>query len=201
MALREAIINAIAHREYHNAAGSIMIRIFDDRVHVISSGSLHFGLTPDQLYRPHRPLPWNPQIAQTLYRCGLVDTMGTGIIRMARISREQGLSIPVITDDGGAVTVAFTRPGHAPPALRQHNLKPRQLALVEAIAAGFTTRGAIARELDLTDRGSRRALEELQARSLAVFQGHGGSARWQLTGDALTAYPDLTTTPLDTEGA
>lgn len=191
LALREAIINAIAHREYHNAAGSIMIRIFDDRVHVISAGGLHFGLTPDQLYRPHRAMPWNPQIAQTLYRCGLVDTMGTGTVRMARMIREQGLPIPVITDDNGAVTVTFTRPGHAPPALRQHNLKPRQLALIEAIAAGFTTRGAIGKKLDLTDRSSRRALEELQSRSLVVFQGAGAGARWELTGDALTAYPDL----------
>lgn len=42
-----------------------------------------------------------------------------------------------------------------------------------------------------TDRGSRRALEELQRIGLAKLQGHGPGARWQLEGDALTAYPNL----------
>ena len=75
---------------------------------------MHFGLTPEQLYCPHKAMPWNPQIAQTLYRCGLVDTMGTGIIRMGRLCRQHGLSLPMITDEGNTVTVTFNRPGNAP---------------------------------------------------------------------------------------
>ncbi len=68
LATREALANALCHRDYSIVGGSIGIAIYDDRLEVTSSGSLHFGLTPEKLFAPHESRPWNPLIARTFYR-------------------------------------------------------------------------------------------------------------------------------------
>lgn len=60
LAVREALANAICHRDYSIGGGSIGVALYDDRLEVTSSGTLHFGLTPAALFEPHESLPWNP---------------------------------------------------------------------------------------------------------------------------------------------
>ena len=67
MATREAVANALCHRDYSIGGGSIGVAVYDDRLEITSAGSLHFGLTPEQLFKPHESRPWNPLIAQTFY--------------------------------------------------------------------------------------------------------------------------------------
>ena len=64
LAVREALANALCHRDYTLGGGSVAIGIYDDRLEVTSSGTLHFGLTPEKLFEPHESLPWNPLIAR-----------------------------------------------------------------------------------------------------------------------------------------
>ena len=66
LALREALANAFCHRDYSIGGGSVAVAIYDDRLEVTSSGTLHFGLTPAALLEPHESLPWNPLIARVL---------------------------------------------------------------------------------------------------------------------------------------
>ena len=73
LALREALANAFCHRDYSIGGGSVAVAIYDDRLEITSSGSLHFGLTPDALMAPHESLPWNPLIARAMYRRGLIE--------------------------------------------------------------------------------------------------------------------------------
>ena len=68
LATREALANALCHRDYSIGGGSVGIAVYDDRLEVTSSGSLHFGLTPEKLFAPHESRPWNPLIARTFYR-------------------------------------------------------------------------------------------------------------------------------------
>ena len=107
LATREALANALCHRDYSIGGGSVGIAIYDDRLEVSSSGSLHFGLTPERLFFPHESRPWNPLIARTFYRRGIIEEWGSGTLKMAALTGEAGLPIPEIEDDGGAVTVRF----------------------------------------------------------------------------------------------
>src|SRR5690606_26241607 len=59
VALREALANAFCHRDYSIGGGSVSVGVFDDRLEITSTGTLHFGLTPEMLYLPHESLPWN----------------------------------------------------------------------------------------------------------------------------------------------
>lgn len=78
-AVREAILNAICHRDYRNA-GSVFVRQWPRRLDVVSPGGLPHGITPENiLWRQH---PRNRRLADALARCGLVERSGQGMDRM-----------------------------------------------------------------------------------------------------------------------
>ena len=72
LATREALANALCHRDYSIGGGSVGVAVYDDRLEVTSSGPLHFGLTSAKLFSPHESRPWNPLIARTFYRRGII---------------------------------------------------------------------------------------------------------------------------------
>ena len=78
-AVREAVLNAISHRDYRNA-GSVFVRQWPTRLAVVSPGGLPHGITPENiLWRQH---PRNRRLADALARCGLVERSGQGMDRM-----------------------------------------------------------------------------------------------------------------------
>ena len=106
-ATREALANAFCHRDYSIGGGSVGVAIFDDRLEISSSGSLHFGLTPEKLFAPHESLLWNPLIAHCFYRRDIIEEWGTGTIKIARLLSSAGLPGPEIDDGAGRVVVRF----------------------------------------------------------------------------------------------
>ena len=113
LATREALANAICHRDYSIGGGSVGLAIYDDRLEITSTGTLHFGLTPEKLFLPHESIPWNPLIADCFYRRGIIERWGRGTLKMAELVDAAGLPRPEIEDAGGAVTVRFRH--NAPP--------------------------------------------------------------------------------------
>ena len=110
-ALREALANAFVHRDYAIGGGSVSVALYDDRLEIISIGDLHFGLTPEALFREHESRPWNPMIARTFYRRGIIETWGRGTLKIARLMREAGHQPPAVSLRPGAVVVTFGLPG------------------------------------------------------------------------------------------
>lgn len=182
-ALREAVANAICHRDYATVSGSIGIGIYDDRLEVTSIGPLRFGFTPEALFEPHQSRPWNPLIAEVFYRRGIIETWGSGTIKMARLTEEAGLPRPEIEEAGGAVTVRF-RPGrYVPPQRVETALTERQrsiLAVLEEHPSGAPLRDIFSRLLNgATERQVRDDLQALRTLDLAETSGHGRGARWR----------------------
>lgn len=112
-ARREALANAFVHRDYSIGGGSVSVALYDDRLEIISTGELHFGLTPEALFRAHESRPWNPMIAQTFYRRGIIEVWGRGTLKIARLMQEAGLAPPEVTVRTGAVVVTFMLPDRA----------------------------------------------------------------------------------------
>lgn len=79
-ALREALLNAVVHRDY-DYSGSIIINIYDDRMEFISLGGLVKGLTLEDI-KGGVSQPRNTVIANVFYRLELIESYGTGIQRM-----------------------------------------------------------------------------------------------------------------------
>ena len=184
LATREALANALCHRDYSIGGGSVGIAVYDDRLEVTSSGSLHFDLTPEKLFAPHESRPWNPLIARTFYRRGIIEEWGSGTLKMADLASKAGLPAPEIEDDGGAVTVRFrhgqfvlqpTSSGVSGPEARRKLI----LALLEGAEEGLTRREIHARSgPGVSERQVRRALEELQDRGLVMSTNRGPLTRW-----------------------
>ena len=77
-AVREAVLNAVAHRDYANAA-PIRIRVYNHRVELWNPGSLPLDWTLDKLVGTHASAPHNPAIANVFFRAGMVEAWGRGI--------------------------------------------------------------------------------------------------------------------------
>ena len=183
LATREALANALCHRDYSIGGGSVGIAVYDDRLEVTSSGSLHFGLTPEKLFAPHESRPWNPLIARAFYRRGLIEEWGSGTLKMAELTSSAGLPVPEIEDDGGTVTVRFRHGRFVPERSgREVDSAARRdevLALLDNAENGLTRREIHARlGPGVSARQVRRVLEELRDRELVVSTNRGPLTRW-----------------------
>ena len=110
-ALREALANAIAHRDYRSR-NHVQVRVFRDRVVIASPGGLPEGMNEGDLGT--KSVPRNPLLYSMLARMGLVGGLGTGIRRMKSLCREYGVLEPRIESSGTEVITSFRRP----PAIR-----------------------------------------------------------------------------------
>ena len=88
-ALREAIINALIHRNYQKHS-DVRVFIFDTRVEVINPGTFPEGVSPDAPF--HEPV--NPTLSQFMYDIGFIERYGSGIKMMKRLSKEWGNKAP-----------------------------------------------------------------------------------------------------------
>jgi predicted HTH transcriptional regulator len=89
-AVTEAIVNAVAHRDY-TSNGSIQVMLFKDRLEIWNPGSLPYGLTTAKLRKPHSSIPSNPLLAEPMYLAGFIERMGTGTGDIIRLCDEAGL--------------------------------------------------------------------------------------------------------------
>jgi ATP-dependent DNA helicase RecG len=105
-ALREAIFNAIVHRDYTTGI-PIQIKIFPDCVIVYNDGRLPETWTVDNLLKKHRSRPYNPKIAYAFYRAGYIETWGRGIERITEACKEAGKREPLFEVTPGEVSVTF----------------------------------------------------------------------------------------------
>jgi len=110
--ISEAIVNAIAHRDYTSTA-SVQVMLFSDRLEVWNPGTLTPALTLETLLEPHGSYPGNPLIAEPLYLTKYIERMGTGIHDMIERCREVGLPEPEFKLTDGFVTVIRRKPGRA----------------------------------------------------------------------------------------
>ena len=106
-ALREAVANAVAHRDYRSTA-NVQIYVFKDRIEIVSPGGLPAGMTEADLGA--KSLPRNPLLFGMLYRMDVVEQVGSGIRRIRDLCRQHGVAAPVIDVSGHWVTVTFQRP-------------------------------------------------------------------------------------------
>ena len=92
-AIAEAIINAVAHREYYSKA-SIQISVFKNRIEVFNPGSLPDELELSDLPNVHGSYPHNPLLANLMFLTGDIERFGTGILEMIKLSKEADLIAP-----------------------------------------------------------------------------------------------------------
>lgn len=104
-ALREAVINALCHRDYYEQGATIMVELFDDRLSITNPGGLLPEVAKDF---GHKSVSRNPTIVTLFTRMQLVEKVGSGIPRMRKAMREAGLEEPEV-EGNGMYTIIFKK--------------------------------------------------------------------------------------------
>ncbi|MBF4475925.1 ATP-binding protein [Methanobacterium formicicum] len=107
-AIREAIINAICHRDYRSS-GNVQIRIFDNSMEIWNPGKLPEGMTIGLLKGNHTSKPRNKLIAQSLFLTKYIEQWGSGTNKMIEACVNEGLPEPDFNEVGDDFRVILTR--------------------------------------------------------------------------------------------
>lgn len=179
--IREALANAFAHRDY-GVAGRIQVRVYSDRMEVVSPGGLPFGLTPADLYVPHGSRPWNPNIMACLFRRGVVEQLGSGTLRMIRVCAEAGIGRPVFTATGAEVICSVPRSGYwlAPDGGETADITADEMKVLTRLGRGPAQRGELAELVGAWGPDMWAILNKLREYGLVHVEGHGRGAYWSL---------------------
>lgn len=123
--IREAIVNAIAHRDY-TSAGAVQVSVFADRVEVWNPGALPVSLTMESLRHPHGSIARNHRLCEALFLAGYIEKYGTGTLMMIRENLEHNLPEPDFAQRGGEFTITLWRDWLTDEVLAGLNLNERQ---------------------------------------------------------------------------
>jgi ATP-dependent DNA helicase RecG len=105
-ALREAVLNALIHRDY--AVGApVQIRVHGNRLRIWNPGHLPEHWTVEKLLKPHASKPFNPDIANSFFRAGEIEAWGRGIQRIFEVCQEHGVPPPLIDYAPGDLWIEF----------------------------------------------------------------------------------------------
>ena len=154
-ALREAITNAIMHRDYFESGANVFVEIYDDRIEISNPGGLPKGLSKEELGT--RSVRRNPLIADLLHRIALIEKAGTGIRRMREDARKHKCPEPKFTVNGFFTATFWPNVEIArkitPQVTPQVTLQatPQVVAILKA-ARTASSREELQKAVDLKDR-------------------------------------------------
>ena len=127
-ALREAVINAVCHRDY-TVPSNTEVRIYDDELIVWNPGGLPLGLTVEDLYKPHPSVLRNKGVGGIFYDMGLIEQWGSGIDKMRMACQKAGIPEPKFEEHQG-FRVIFKKDIFAEEYLQKIGLNERQIKAV-----------------------------------------------------------------------
>lgn len=192
-ALREALVNAVAHRRYEDAGRKIILEVLADRIVVSSPGLPPSPITLPNLRRgKYRPCSRNPVLAQCLSYFHRIEERGSGFRRMRDQMLDHGLEQPLLGTDSGYFQVTFPGPGENLDRIRipearltitpamEARLNERQKKIVaRAAEAGAVTNRWCVQQLQVVKDTAHRDLVELVQLGLLVRMGKGRSVAYR----------------------
>ncbi len=177
-ALREAAINALVHRDYLDTSASIEVRIYDDQLILSNPGKLMPPLTIEQLKEKHSGRQRNPLIATVFYYANLIESWGSGTLKMIDLCKKQNLPEPEFVErkEGlGEFAVVFHKDIFNEEELRKRGLNERQIKAVKYVKEkGKITNKEYQEISKISERTATRDLFDLVSKKIFVQVGSTG---------------------------
>ncbi|OGV64607.1 MAG: hypothetical protein A3K19_29720 [Lentisphaerae bacterium RIFOXYB12_FULL_65_16] len=181
-AIAEAIVNAIAHRDY-NSNASVEVRLFVDRLEVWNPGTLPGTLTLESLHRDHPSVPFNPLIAESLYLTRYIEKAGSGTQRMIELCLEAGLPEPDYELRQGSFVLTLWRDWLTDEVLAGFALSERQLrAIAHVKRHGRITNADYQQCAGATRKTAARDLDVLVVKGVLRRVGEKRGSHYVLSG-------------------
>jgi hypothetical protein len=180
--VREAIVNAVAHRDYASAA-AIQVSVFADRIEIRNPGSLTPPLTPEGLRHPHTSIARNAHLCDALFLARYIEKFGTGTLMMIRESRAHALAEPDFAAGSGEFFLTLWRDWLTDQVLAALGLNERQMAFIPHLKIQRkVTNLDYQRATGALDRTAARDLDDLTAKGVLQKVGRTGrGAHYLLT--------------------
>ena len=180
--LREALVNALMHRDYAAFDGGVAVRLYADRVEFWNSGALPQGMTVETIREGYVSRPHNPDIAHIFLLRGLAERMGIGARRIVAECAEAGLPEPTWEEKGGGILLTLRRLPAVESPKRSISLNRRQSAFLEQTPVG----GRITAQeyhrrfaADVSDRQARTELGQLIEMGYMRREGSGPATAYE----------------------
>jgi predicted HTH transcriptional regulator len=191
-AVKEAIVNAICHRDYTSNA-SVQVMLFKDRLEILNPGTLPYGLTVQKLHGPHKSLPTNPLLADPMYWSGYIEKVGTGTEDIINQCEKYGLKTPEFQqDEDFKVIIWRSSASESDPDVIQIDPEVIQIdpdvvnkedsaRLVVLLRENPSiSRTKLSKELGISERKVRNIMDGLRSTGYLVREGSYNHGQWVL---------------------
>ena len=159
-ALREAILNAIIHKDYSSTY--TFLRVYDDRLHLWNPGVLPEELTIEELKIAHSSYPRNRNIANVFFKAGYIESWGRGTNKIIDACIEADLPEPIIEEEQGGISVTFQKDIYTEDFLQKQDLEKRQItALLHIKEFGAISNSQYQKLTGVSKRTATRDLQQL----------------------------------------
>jgi len=165
-ALREAIVNALVHRNY-TIYSEVFVSILPHRVTIKNPGSFPPGTSPDD----PRPIPRNPTLYELMFEVGLVERQGSGIEMMKNLCRQSNVNLKIISK-GMFTTVEFEYS-------ITEILDPTEKKILEILEENELSSSEIAEIINLSKPTVLKKIQKLQSLGLVEVVGKGPKRRYR----------------------
>ncbi|MBW1729034.1 MAG: putative DNA binding domain-containing protein [Deltaproteobacteria bacterium] len=173
-ALREAIINALIHRDY-SGTSQIQIRVYPDKLIIMNEGKLPPEIPVEKLKTNHLSIPRNTLLAKIFYYAGFIESWGHGTMKIVENCIKQGLPEPDFIEEHGVMTVVFYKDKWTEENLKKRGLNDRQIKAVMYVKENARiTNSEYQRLFEVSKRTATNDLDELVQKSLFGKTGTRG---------------------------
>lgn len=169
------MLNAIAHKDYSGGV-PIQISVYNDKIIIWNEGQLPENWTVKNLLEKHASRPYNPDIANALFRSGYIESWGRGTLKIIREFKQAGIPEPVFSYDSSDISVEFRKDIYYEKYLQSLNLNDRQVkAVLFAKEKGKLTNSDYQTLNDVSRETATRDLKELIDKQLIKPSGQKGA--------------------------
>ncbi len=170
-AIREALANAISHRDYETTS-KVQVRIFDDRLEFWNPGMLPEGWTVETLKQVHESIPRNPSIAKQFFWVKYIEEVGTGTNKIIEWCSSWGLPEPEFEFTGTSLVVTLWKSKVNEEYLDTLGLNERQRGAISYMREHKKiTSKEYAELFSITDRTARNDLKSLHDKKILIQRG------------------------------
>lgn len=181
-AIREAVINAIVHKDYMGAP--IQISVYDEKIIIWNEGRLPDELTIADLKKKHSSIPHNPILASAFFKVGLIEAWGRGTIKILDECKNAGLPEPIIEESFGGISITIFKNKQVKNSSSFIDLNDRQIKAITYLKENHKVTNRIYRELfDITEKTAFRDLEKLVGKNILIKKGHKKDSIYHLNED------------------
>ncbi|MBC7412351.1 MAG: putative DNA binding domain-containing protein [Bacteroidia bacterium] len=179
-AVREALLNAIAHKDYSGST-PIQISVYADKIIFWNEGQLPENWTIKNLLEKHASRPYNPDIANALFRSGYIESWGRGTIKIIRECKLAGIPVPIFRYDSSDISIEFRKHIYNEEYLQAFKLNNRQIkAILFTQKKGAITNKEYQLLNEVSDRTALRDIEELIEKTVLIKEGNKKGSIYKL---------------------